>query len=671
MGSDAGLPTLRTASIWLVPLIVTTPCRCRAHALERAQCDQNMSNVTKVSSVQVDSAISRRFVNALTRNGEARSLRSGWGGMLSKGYRVRYTRLLARHRGAHRFWSCRSLPWLRRRRPPPQLRPTKAVSSPTSVSASTTPMGSRSGPDGALWFTNYGQQLDRADHHRRGGHQLHRHRHRRARGDHGRSRRGAVVHQLRQQLDRADHHRRGRSPTTPAPASTTRRASRPAPTARCGSPTTATTRSGGSPPPGWSPTTPAPASTTRTGSRPGPDGALWFTNFGNNSIGRITTAGVVTNYTGTGIDEPDGDHGRARRGAVVHQLRQQLDRADHHRRGRSPTTPAPASTSPHGITAGPDGALWFTNYGNNSIGRITTAGVVTNYTGPGIDGPDGITAGPDGALWFTNYGNNSIGRITTAGGRHQLHRRRHRRPDGITAGPDGALWFTNDGNNSIGRITTAGVGHQLHRHRHRRSRRDHGRPRRGPVVHQLRQQLDRADHHRRGGHQLHRHRHRRARRASRPAPTGRCGSPTPATTRSGGSPPPGWSPTTPAPASTTRTGSPPAPTGPCGSPTTATTRSGGSPPPGVVTNYTGTGIDDPAGSRPAPTGRCGSPTTRASTELDRADHHLGGRHHLTPAPASARRRDHRRAPTARCGSRTTGPLGSLPGRSGGSPPRGS
>jgi IPT/TIG domain len=32
----------------------------------------------------------------------------------------------------------------------------------------------------------------------------------------------------------------------------------------------------------------------------------------------------------------------------------------------------------------------------------------------GIDEPYGITAGPDGALWFTNAGNNSMGRITTA-----------------------------------------------------------------------------------------------------------------------------------------------------------------------------------------------------------------------------------------------------------------
>jgi hypothetical protein len=52
---------------------------------------------------------------------------------------------------------------------------------------------------------------------------------------------------------------------------------------------------------------------------------------------------------------------------------------------------------PFGITAGPDGALWFTNYGNNSIGRITTTGVVHLYAGAGIDDPDGITAGPDGA----------------------------------------------------------------------------------------------------------------------------------------------------------------------------------------------------------------------------------------------------------------------------------
>src|SRR5215469_1397719 len=71
--------------------------------------------------------------------------------------------------------------------------------------------------------------------------------------------------------------------------------------------------------------------------------------------------------------------------------------------------------SPDSITAGPDKALWFTNLGNNSIGRITTAGSVSTYLSKGISRPVSIAAGPDGALWFTNQGNNSIGRITTGG----------------------------------------------------------------------------------------------------------------------------------------------------------------------------------------------------------------------------------------------------------------
>jgi streptogramin lyase len=147
----------------------------------------------------------------------------------------------------------------------------------------------------------------------------------------------------------------------------------------------------------------------------GPDGNLWFTNYDNNSIGSMTTTGVVSNYTGSRISRPDS------------------------------------------ITMGPDGNLWFTNYGNSSIGSITTAGVVSNYTGSGIDEPDSITAGPDGNLWFTNYGNNSIGSITTSGVVSNYTGSGIDEPDSITAGPDGNLWFTNYGNSSIGSITTSGL----------------------------------------------------------------------------------------------------------------------------------------------------------------------------------------------------------------------
>src|SRR5262245_52334212 len=74
-----------------------------------------------------------------------------------------------------------------------------------------------------------------------------------------------------------------------------------------------------------------------------------------------------------------------------------------------------AGALPTSITAGPDGNLWFTEYGGGQIGRITPLGVVTEFSA-GITAfatPWGITAGPDGNLWFTEY----IPSIFLSGGR--------------------------------------------------------------------------------------------------------------------------------------------------------------------------------------------------------------------------------------------------------------
>ncbi len=67
-----------------------------------------------------------------------------------------------------------------------------------------------------------------------------------------------------------------------------------------------------------------------------------------------------------------------------------------------------AGSYPSGITAGPDGNLWFTERSSRKIGRITTAGVITESPpNPGTT-PNEITAGPDGNLWFTEYVGNAI-----------------------------------------------------------------------------------------------------------------------------------------------------------------------------------------------------------------------------------------------------------------------
>src|SRR6266542_683651 len=108
---------------------------------------------------------------------------------------------------------------------------------------------------------------------------------------------------------------------------------------------------------------------------------------------------------------------------------------------------------PLGITAGPDGNLWFTeNYGNR-IGRITPLGVVTEFSG-GLESFD-ITAGPDGNLWFTESGGDRIGKITPLGVVTEFGAgiTPGAGPYGITAGPDGNLWFTESGGDRIGKIT--------------------------------------------------------------------------------------------------------------------------------------------------------------------------------------------------------------------------
>ena len=118
-----------------------------------------------------------------------------------------------------------------------------------------------------------------------------------------------------------------------------------------------------------------------------------------------------------------------------------------------------AAEGPAGITAGPDGALWFTNAAASSIGRITTSGVVSIF--PGVPGtsPVDIAAGPDGALWFTTFGNtvaNAVGRITTAGAVTSFTDPALSvgYPQGISMGPDGALWLVDEW--LLFRVTTGG-----------------------------------------------------------------------------------------------------------------------------------------------------------------------------------------------------------------------
>jgi len=255
----------------------------------------------------------------------------------------------------------------------------------------------------------------------------------------------------------------------------------------------------------------------------GADGNLWFTNGGQYKVGRITPSGAITQFDLPAIvggpggitSGPDGNVwittnalGQGRQDWIV-------------RIGRDgAVTPFAAgagngdfSTGPTGITSGPDGNLWFTEFWANRIGRMTPAGALTEFPIPTFEtGPRGIVAGPDGNLWFveSHFNHTAVARITTAGvvteyplggsagdqlqptdivaGQdgnlwlNQTHPSapqgeivrvaqdgslkvfpmpKGTRPAGIAGGPDGNIWFTDWSRNAIGRMSPSGTLRQF------------------------------------------------------------------------------------------------------------------------------------------------------------------------------------------------------------------
>jgi len=76
----------------------------------------------------------------------------------------------------------------------------------------------------------------------------------------------------------------------------------------------------------------------------------------------------------------------------------------------------PPVGAPANIVGGSDGAIWFTDQGGDRIGRIDTAGSITNMFFVGFEPYDIASAAGAGApLWFTMPSADRIGRITTAG----------------------------------------------------------------------------------------------------------------------------------------------------------------------------------------------------------------------------------------------------------------
>jgi streptogramin lyase len=130
--------------------------------------------------------------------------------------------------------------------------------------------------------------------------------------------------------------------------------------------------------------------------------------------------------------------------------------------------PGGAASAPHGIAAGPDGNVWFTESAAPKIGKITPAGVITDFPVAGGTAPEDIAAGPNNTLWMVDKGANKLFKVDTTTGTSTVQTATVVSPNGIAAGPDGDIWVANqggtvqkvkpDGSNDGGAITAVAVG---------------------------------------------------------------------------------------------------------------------------------------------------------------------------------------------------------------------
>ena len=130
--------------------------------------------------------------------------------------------------------------------------------------------------------------------------------------------------------------------------------------------------------------------------------------------------------------------------------------------------------------------MYFSESSTGKVGRITTAGEITEYTMPGDAALPGPIVSIDGALYVSDRNNNTIDRMTKAGEFTDAFAlpRENADPVAMVAGVDGALYISEHMTGSISRMTLDGTFTKRYKVPGGLAGRDHQRPRRRAMDRQ-------------------------------------------------------------------------------------------------------------------------------------------------------------------------------------------
>jgi len=141
----------------------------------------------------------------------------------------------------------------------------------------------------------------------------------------------------------------------------------------------------------------------------GPDGNLWFTERLGNRIGRLNVDGTLTEFD---LPTPKALPNTIRPGPDANAARD--CRVERRAIGEAAfrlvyggAAAFGTCVAVHATTA----SLWFSEEGGR-IDEITTGGAITEHAVPTAAGtPLGVTDGPDGNVWFTEFDGNKFGSL--------------------------------------------------------------------------------------------------------------------------------------------------------------------------------------------------------------------------------------------------------------------
>lgn len=185
---------------------------------------------------------------------------------------------------------------------------------------------------------------------------------------------------------------------------------------------------------------------------------LVFSDPGQNKIGQITTAGVVTEWSiPTASANPVGlAVGPDQKVYFAENSASKIGILNPSTGTFTEVPTLTANAGPTMIVLGNDGALWFTENNVAKLGRLTTSGVMTEYSLAPATSATGLVWGVDNNIYFADAAQNKIGQFVPTATSNAVTEftipTASALPGQLVLGPDFLVYFTEVQGNKIGQF---------------------------------------------------------------------------------------------------------------------------------------------------------------------------------------------------------------------------